>query len=127
VVEGAPTVRHTSVVAYRSGRRVASDAYRVLLDGRRKRQWKRVLDDAARPGDVQRTPVESLLMCAQMAQWHGQLALAAAAYARLFTRSDLPSNVKRGQLAGAVVTLRGLATWERAHARARRITTDALS
>ncbi len=98
-----PAVRHETVVAYRSGRTVFADAYRAVLDAPDDRgRWRRVLDQAVEPGDVQHAAHENLLACLQIALWHRRYRLAGLAASRLL-RQDLPEDVSRARLGASRV------------------------
>jgi hypothetical protein len=91
-----------------------SDAYRAVLSGNGKADWAGVLEDAAHPGDVQRSPAESLAACVQIAVWHGRFDLAAAAIKRLLAEDDVPAPMSRRQLRLARLAYGGLALADRA-------------
>jgi radical SAM superfamily enzyme YgiQ (UPF0313 family) len=101
-------------VAYASGSTAMSEAYRAVLNANGKADWARVLEDAARPGDVQRSAAESLAACVQIAVWHGRFDLAAAAIKRLLAEDDVPAPMSRRQLRLARLAYGGLAVADRA-------------
>jgi hypothetical protein len=83
------------------------------------RDWPRVLEDAARPGDVQRSPAEALAACVQIAVWHGRFDLASAAVKRLLAEEEVPAPMSRRQLRLAHLAYGSLALADKAKALAR--------
>jgi hypothetical protein len=73
-----------------------------------------VLEDAARPGDVQRSVPEALAACVQIAVWHGRFDLATAAVKRLLAEGDVPAPMSRRELRLAQLAYGGLALADRA-------------
>jgi anaerobic magnesium-protoporphyrin IX monomethyl ester cyclase len=106
-------------VSYRSGSTAMSDAYRTVLSEDGKADWPRVLEDAAEPGDVQRSPAEALAACVQIAVWHGRFDLASTAVKRLLAEEDVPAPMSRRKLRLAHLAYGGLALADRAKALAR--------
>jgi pyruvate-formate lyase-activating enzyme len=82
-------------VGYRSGRTTLADAYRAVLGGGKKNEWARILEQAAAPGDFQRSPAESISSCLHVALWHQRFDLAAAACSRLLKERELPAGASR--------------------------------
>jgi radical SAM superfamily enzyme YgiQ (UPF0313 family) len=107
-------------VAYRSGSTAMSDAYRTVLGANGANEWRQVLEDAARPGDVQRSPAEALAACVQIAVWHGRFDLASTAVKRLLAEEDVPAPMSRRQLRLAHLAYGGLALADRARTALRR-------
>jgi anaerobic magnesium-protoporphyrin IX monomethyl ester cyclase len=107
-------------VAYRSASTAMSDAYRAVLGADGKEDWARVLEDAARPGDVQRSPAEALAACVQIAVWHTRFDLASYAVKRLLAEEEVPAPMSRRQLRLAHLAYGGLALADRAKAVLRR-------
>jgi radical SAM superfamily enzyme YgiQ (UPF0313 family) len=101
-------------VGYRSGSTALSDAYRTVLSPNGKSGWAEVLEDAARPGDVQRAAAESLAACVQVAVWHGRFDLASVAVKRLLAEEEVPAPMSRRQLRMAHLAYGGLALADRA-------------
>ena len=107
-------------VAYRSGSSAMSDAYRTVLSPDGKSSWARVLEDAARPGGVQRAAAEALAACVQVAVWHGRFDLASVAVKRLLAEEEVPAPMSRRQLRLAHLAYGGLALADRAKSALRR-------
>jgi radical SAM superfamily enzyme YgiQ (UPF0313 family) len=101
-------------VGYHSGSTALSDAYRTVLSRNGKSGWAGVLEDAARPGDVQRSVPEALAACVQIAVWHGRFDLATAAVKRLLAEGDVPAPMSRRELRLAQLAYGGLALADRA-------------
>ncbi|MGH2921577.1 MAG: B12-binding domain-containing radical SAM protein [Gaiellaceae bacterium] len=114
-----PSVNRVGV-AYGSGSTALSEAYRTVLSLDGKDGWAQVLEDAARPGDVQRSPAESLAACVQIAVWHGRFDLAATAVSRLLDEGDVPAPMSRRQLRLAQLAYGGLALADKARTALRR-------
>ena len=107
-------------VAYRSGSTAMSNAYRTVLTSNGKTCWAQVLEEAARPGDVQRAPAEALAGCVQIAVWHGRFDLASTAVKRLLAEESIPAPMSRRQLRLAHLAYGGLALADRAKSALRR-------
>jgi hypothetical protein len=97
-----------------------SDAYRTVLSLDGTSDWAEVLEDAARPGDVQRAAAEALAACVQIAVWHGRFDLASTAVKRLLAEEDVPAPMSRRQLRLAHLAYGGLALADRAKTALRR-------
>ena len=106
-------------VSYRSGSTALSDAYRTVLGGNGKADWRQVLEDAAH-GEDQRSPAQSLAACVQLAVWHGRFDLASTAVKRLLAEEEMPAPMSRRQLRLAHLAYGGLALADRAKTALRR-------
>jgi radical SAM superfamily enzyme YgiQ (UPF0313 family) len=107
-------------VAYRTGSTAMSDAYRTVLGADGTGDWSQVLEDAARPGDVQRSPAEALAACVQIAVWHGRFDLASTAVKRLLAEEEVPAPMSRRQLRLAHLAYGSLALADKAKSALRR-------
>jgi anaerobic magnesium-protoporphyrin IX monomethyl ester cyclase len=106
-------------VSYRSGSTAMSEAYRAVLSGNGKADWRQVLEDAAH-GEDQRSPAQSLAACVQVAVWHGRFDLASTAVKRLLAEEEVPAPMSRRQLRLAHLAYGGLALADRAKTALRR-------
>jgi radical SAM superfamily enzyme YgiQ (UPF0313 family) len=116
---GLPHVKRVGV-SYRSGSTALSDAYRAVLGDNGRESWSGVLEDAARPGDPQRSAPEALAACVQIAVWHGRFDLASRAVKRLLAEEEVPAPMSRRQLRLAHLAYGSLALADRAKSALRR-------